>query len=109
MTAGQGMSDMKPRLRFKLQPAEMGRGRNYYGAVRGYDLWYGDQQLGAVRAVTGAWPSRDVTGYYWRASTNEALGIELMSTASQPVGTVDEAKAKLRAYVEAALRAKGLR
>lgn len=101
------MSDAKPRLRFKRQPGEQGLARVCQGP-RGYELWYGDRHLGAAYHHTEGWGMR--TGkFYWAVGAYPELGIPHQNTHGEPVATMDEAKAALRAYVVKFLRAKGLR
>ena len=92
-----------PRLRWRKQPNETGLARIVQGP-RGYDLWYGDRDLGSAHPLTH-WPDRyTIVGYYWSVGSDKDLGIAHRNTASAPVATMEEAKAACLAYIKECLK-----
>jgi len=95
------MSEKKPRLRFRKEAPLP------YSDRIGYELMYGDTRVGSASSL--ARTMFPAGGFYWSSPANETLGITLANTASRPLTTMEEAKAQLRAHVEACLKARGLR
>ena len=75
----------KPQLTWRKQPNIFVRGSH------GYDLRHKGKQLG------GAYPLSKALGYYCWGRWDE-MGVPLINTANEPVGTMDEAKAILKAH-----------
>lgn len=90
--SGRGSEVVTPRLRFRRQKSERGLARHMQGE-RGYDLMLGDERIGGVYPRYARFERN--SGYYWYAH----VGKESRNTASEPVPTIEQAKADCMAWV----------
>ena len=80
------MSTEKPRLRFRRQERERGLAR-IGAAPRGWDLMYGDENVGYVSPLGGGWRG-EVSGWYFVACRDNL--IPLLNTCYQPNATPED-------------------
>jgi hypothetical protein len=87
----------KPRLTWRKQPREPGL-RGIGQGERGYELRHEGEHLGGAYPSFVGW-GREKVGYYCSGRWDE-MGVPHLNTCQEPVPTIEEAKAQLRAHFD---------